>query len=55
MKQKLEKRSIILIIVLHFIQIQNQNLSEFVLIDYPKLMNFRLFILQFNKKETKII
>ena len=47
MKQKLEIKNIISITVLNLIQIQNQDLSEYLLVDYPKLKNFRLFILQY--------
>ena len=52
MKQKLEIRNINSITVLNFIQIQNPDLSEYLLIVYPNLIDFRLFILQYTKKKT---
>ena len=52
MKQKLEIRNINSITVLSLIQIQNPDLSEYLLIVYPNLIDFRLFILQYNKKKT---
>ena len=52
MKQKLEIRNINSITVLNLIQIQNPDLSEYLLIVYPNLKDFRLFILQYTKKET---
>ena len=52
MKQKLEIRNINLITVLNLIQIQNPDLSEYLLIVYPNLIDFRLFILQYTKKKT---
>ena len=52
MKQKLEIRNINSITVLILIQIQNPDLSEYLLIVYPNLMDFRLFILQYTKKKT---
>ena len=56
MKLKLKIRNIISITVLNLIQIQNLDLSEYLLIDYSKLKNFPLFILQYTKKKTiKII
>ena len=51
-KQKLKIRNIILITVLNLIQIQNQGLSEYLLIDYPNLKDFQLYILQYTKKKT---
>ena len=51
MKQKLEIRNINSITVLNLIQIQNPDLSEYLLIVYPNLIDFRLFILQYNKKK----
>ena len=52
MKQKLEIRNINSITVLNLIQIQNPNLSEYLLIVYPNLIEFRLYILQYTKKKT---
>ena len=52
MKQKLEIRNINSITVLNLIQIQNPDLSEYLLIVYPNLIDFRLFILQYIKKKT---
>ena len=52
MKQKLEIRNINSITVLHLVQIQNPDLSEYLLIVYPNLIDFRLFILQNTKKKT---
>ena len=52
MKQILKIRNIISITVLNFIQIQKLDLSEYLLIDYPNLKNFQLFILQYARKET---
>ena len=52
MKQKLEIRNINSIIVLNLIQIQNPDLSEYLLIVYPNLIDFRLFILQYTKNKT---
>ena len=52
MKQKLEIRNINSITVLNLIQIQNPDLSEYLLIVYPNLIDFRLFILQYTKKKT---
>ena len=49
MKQKLEIK-IISITVLNLIQIQNLDLSEYLLIGYPILKDFPLFILQYIKK-----
>ena len=46
MKQKLEIKNIISITVLNLIQLQNLVLSEYLLIGYPNLKDFRLFILQ---------
>ena len=45
-KQKLKIRNIISITVLNFIQIQKLDLSEYLLIDYPKFEDFQLFISQ---------
>ena len=42
MKQKLEIKNIILITVLNLIQLQNLGLSEYILIGYPNLKDFRL-------------
>ena len=52
MNQKLEIRSINSITVLNLIHIQNPDLTEFLLIVYPNLIDFRLFILQYTKKKT---
>ena len=52
MKQKLEIKNIISISVLNLIQIQNLDLSEYLLIIYPNLKDFRLFILQYTKKKV---
>ena len=51
MKQKLEIRNIISITVLNLIQKQNLDLSDYLLIDYSNLKDFRLFILQYSKKK----
>ena len=48
---KLEIKNIISITLLNLIQIQNLDLSEYLLIDYPNLKDFRLFILQYTKKK----
>ena len=50
MKQKLEIKNIISITVLNLIQIQNLDLSEKLLIDYPNLKDFQIFIQQYTKK-----
>ena len=50
MKQKLEIKNINSSIVLSLIQIQNLDFSEYLLIEYPKILNFRLFILKKSKK-----
>ena len=52
MKQKLEIRNISSITVLSLIQVQNPDLSEYLLIVYPNLIDFRFFILQYTKKKT---
>ena len=52
MKQKLEIRNINSITVLNLIKIQNPDLSEYLLIVYSNLIDFRLFILQYTKKKT---
>ena len=52
MKQKLEIRIIESITVLNLIHIQNLDLSEYLLIVYQNLIDFRLFILQYTKKKT---
>ena len=51
MKQILTIRNIISITVLNLIQIQNLDLSEYLLIDYPNLKKIRLFILQYTRKK----
>ena len=50
MEQKLEIRSINSITVLNLKQIQSLDLSEYLLIEYPSLKDFQLFILQNTKK-----
>ena len=52
MKQLLKIRNITSITVLSLIQIQNLDLSEYLLIDYPNLKDFRLFKLQYTKKRV---
>ena len=52
MKQKLEIKNIISITVLNLIQLQNLDLSEYLLIGYPNLNDFRLFILQYIKNKV---
>ena len=52
-KQKLKIRNIISIKVLILIQIHGLDLSQYQLIDYPNLEDFRLFILQYTKKKNK--
>ena len=52
MKQNLKIRNIISITVLNLIQIQNLDLSENLLIDYPNLNDLHLFILQYTKKKV---
>ena len=37
---------------MNLIQIQNLDLSEYFLIVYPNLIDFRLFILRYTKKKT---
>ena len=51
MKQKLEIKNILSTTVLNLIQIKNLDLSEYFLICYPNLKDFRLFILQYTKKK----
>ena len=51
MKQKLEIKNIISITILNLIQIQNLDLSEKFLIDYPNLKDFQIFILQYTKRK----
>ena len=51
MKQKLKIRNIISITVLILMQIHSLDLSEYLLIDYPILKDFRLLILQYTKKK----
>ena len=53
MKQNLEIRNINSITVLNLIQIQNPDLSEYLSIVYPNLIDFRMFILQYTKKNNK--
>ena len=55
MKQKLKTRNIISDTVLNLIQIQNLDLSEYLLIDYPNYKDFRLYILQYKKESDKKI
>ena len=52
MKQILKIRNIISITVLNLIQIQNLDLSEYLLIDFLNLKNFQLCILQFTRQKT---
>ena len=51
MKQKMEIKNILSITVLNLIHIKNLDLSECLLICYPNLKDFRLFILQYTKKK----
>ena len=44
-KQKLKTRNIISITVLNLIQIQNLDLSDYLLINYPKKNTKKLYIL----------
>ena len=48
-KQKLKIRNIISTNVLNMIRIQD--LIEYLFIDYPKLKEFQLFMLQYTKKK----
>ena len=52
MKQILKISIIILITILNLIQMQNLELSDYLLIDYPNLKNLRLFLLQYTRKKT---
>ena len=52
MKKELEIRNINSITVFNLIQIQNLDLSEYLLIFYPNLIEFPLYILQNTKKKT---
>ena len=52
MKQKLKIRNTILVTVLNLVPKQNLDLSEKLLINYPNLKDFRLFMLQYTKKKT---
>ena len=52
MKQKYKIRNIISITVLNLTQMQNLDLSDYLLIDYPNLKDFFFFILQCVKKEV---
>ena len=52
MKQNLETRNINSITVLNLIQTQNPDLSEYLLVFYPNLIDFRLYMLQYTKKKT---
>ena len=55
MKQKLEIKNINSNTVLNLIQIQNPDLSEYLLIVNPNLIDFWLFISQYtNKKMIKV-
>ena len=51
MKQLLKISNIISITVLNLIQIQNLDLSEYLLIDYPNLKDFRWFIFHWLEME----
>ena len=53
MKQKLKIRNITSITVLNSIEIQSLDFSEYRLIDYPNLNDFRLFILNLPKRKQK--
>ena len=52
MKQKLRIRYTFSISVLSLIQIQSLDLSEYLLIDYPNLIDYRVLKLQYTKKKT---
>ena len=49
---KIGDKNIISITVLNLIQLQNLDLSEYLLIGYPNLKDFRLFILQYIKNKV---
>ena len=50
-ERKIEDKKDILIIVLNLIQMQNLDLSDYLLIDNPNLKNFLLFILHYTKRK----
>ena len=52
MEQILKIRNIISITVLNLIQMQNLDLSDYLLINNPNLKKFRLLILQYTRKKT---
>ena len=54
MKQKLKIRNNFSITVLNLIQIQNLDFSVYLLIGYPNLKNFQMFIHKITKKSTKM-
>ena len=51
MKQNLEIKIILSVTVLNLIQIKNLDLSHYLLIGYPNLKDFRLYMLQYTKKK----
>ena len=51
MKQKMELKNIIPITVLDLIQMQNLDLSDYLLIDYPNSKDSQFFLLQYTKKK----
>ena len=52
LKQKLKLGNIISITVLSLLQIQNLDLSEYLLVDCPNLQSFWLFLLQYTKEKA---
>ena len=53
MKHKFKIRNINSITVLKMIRIQNLDLIEYLFIVYPNLKDFKLFMLQYTKKNYK--
>ena len=51
MEQILKISKIISITFMNLIQIKNLDLSEYLLIDYPNIKDFRLFILHYSEKK----
>ena len=51
LKPQLKIKNIISITVLNLTQIQSLGLSDYLLIDYPNLKDFRLLILQCTKRK----
>ena len=49
---KSEDKEHLPITVLNLIQMQNLDLSDYLLLDYPKLKDFQLFILQHTRKKV---